>query len=62
MAGDPYGGSLHCEGGLLQGKSGLLQCDCVLLQGETCGFVFRHSAISGLSPWSSLLVNVTQGA
>ena len=67
--GDPYGSSLHCERCFLKGKGGLLQFERVFLQGkggllhdEVCGFEYRHSLFSGLSPWSSLLFNVTQGA
>ena len=37
--GDPYGGPLQCQGDLLHD--------------EVCGFEYRHSAISGLSSWSS---------
>ncbi len=44
--GDPYGGLLQCQSGLLQG--------------EVCCFVFRHSAISGLSSWSSLSISLAR--
>ena len=60
-SGDPYGGLLrrergllHRERGFLQGKGGMLQRQGVLLQGEACGFVFRHSVLSGQSRGDSL--------
>ena len=51
--GDPYGGSLDCKRGLLKGEGGLLQREHVLLHGEACGFVFRHSLFSPEASWGS---------